>query len=63
MGMKKSFRDIGVIFSDEVSPESIVIPQIFISHHNNFSSCFLCFIAVIPSDSLFRHIPHVLEKD
>lgn len=30
MGMKKSFRDIGVIFSDEVSPESVVRPQIFI---------------------------------
>lgn len=63
MGMKKSFRDIGVIFSDETKPESVVRLQIFISHHNNFSSCFLCFIAVIPPDSLFRHIPHVLEKD
>ncbi len=63
MGMKKSYRDIGVLSSDETKPESVVIPQIFISHHNNFSSCFLCFIAVIPSDSLFRHIPHVLEKD
>lgn len=30
MGMKKSYRDIGVIFSDEVSPESVVRPQIFI---------------------------------
>lgn len=57
MGMKKSFRDIGVIFSDETKPESVVRPQIFIFYHNNFSSCFLRFLAVITSDSLFRHSP------
>ena len=62
MGMKKSFRDIGVLFSDETKPESVVRPQIFISYHNNFPSCFLRFIAVIPSGSLFRHSPLHLGK-
>ena len=38
MGMKKSCRDIGVLFSDETKPESIVRPQIFISYHNIGSS-------------------------
>ena len=57
MGMKKSCRDIGVLFSDETKPESIVRPQIFISYHNisrPVSSALLPSFRPIRCSAIFR---------